>query len=157
MEKPKFVYITYIRTTPQKLWEAVTNADHTRQYWGGLSNKSTDWAKGSKWQHINEEKDNEVYVFGEVLESTPFKRLVLSWFDPDDATDSSVVTMELEPYDDMVRLKVIHGEFKDGSPTQGRVSEGWPAVLSSMKSYLETGKGVDIFASMAAAHRAEGK
>jgi len=144
MKKPDFVYVTYIRSTPKKLWDALTIPDQTRQYWGGLANHSTDWAKGSKWEHVNQKDNNSVYVFGEVLESKPFTRLVLSWLDPDDKSDASVVTMEIEPYDDLVRLKVIHGDFKDGSSMEGKVSQGWPLVLSSLKSFLETGKAVDI-------------
>jgi uncharacterized protein YndB with AHSA1/START domain len=151
MEKPEFVYVTYIHSSPQKVWEALTTPDITRQYWGGIYNKSSDWAKGSKWEHINEKDKEPLYVFGEVLESTPYQRLVLSWIDPDDTADTSVVTLELEPFDDMVRLKVIHGNFKDGARMVGSITKGWPAVLSSLKSYLETGKAIDIMAAIARA------
>src|SRR5271169_2949868 len=137
MKKPKFVYVTYIRTTPKKLWQAVTEPKFTRRYWGGMANVS-DWKKGSKWEHIAEEKNNEVWVAGKVLESIPPKRLVLTWVDPDDTADRSRVTFEIEPVDDMVRLKVVHGNFKDDSAMAGKVAGGWPLVLSSMKSYLET-------------------
>jgi uncharacterized protein YndB with AHSA1/START domain len=146
MEKPKFVYVTYIRTTPVKLWDALTNPVQTRQYWGGMANIS-DWARGSKWEHLNEKDSDPVYVFGEVLESNPPTRLVMSWVDPDDVSDKSVVTLELQPVDDFVRLTVIHGDFKDGSAMQGKISGGWPLVLSSLKSYLETGKNLDIMAA----------
>jgi len=143
MEKPKFVYVTYIRTTPARLWQALTDPGQTRQYWGGLSNYS-DWARGSKWEHVNDEDNRSVYVFGEILESDPPKRLVMSWVDPDNTADTSIVTLEIEPFDDLARLKVIHGNFKDGSDMQGKVSQGWPVVLSSLKSFIETGKGMDI-------------
>jgi uncharacterized protein YndB with AHSA1/START domain len=143
MEKPKFVYVTYIRTTPVKLWDALTNPAQTRQYWGGMANIS-DWARGSKWEHLNEKDSDPVYIFGEVLESNPPTRLVMTWVDPDNLADESLVTLELQPIDDMVRLTVIHGDFKDGSVMQGKVSKGWPLVLSSLKSYLETGKSIDI-------------
>lgn len=143
MEKPEFVYVTYIRTTPEKLWNALTTPEITCEYWGGMTNKS-DWKKGSRWEHHNPADSDPVYVFGEIVESTPFRRLVMTWVDPDNPSDQSLVTLEIEPFDDMARLKVIHGDFKDGSSMQGKVSNGWPRVISSLKSYLETGKGIDI-------------
>ncbi len=145
MEKPEFVYVTYIHSTAQKVWEALTTPGITRNYWGGIYNKSDDWAKGSRWEHINEKDSEPLYIFGEVLESSPYTRLVLSWIDPDDTTDKSVVTYELEPFDDMVRLKVIHGNFKDGARMINSITKGWPIVLSSLKSYLETGKPIDLW------------
>ena len=80
MQKPKLVYASYIRTTPKKLWGAITQPEFTRQYWGGFANVS-DWKKGSRWQHLNPEK--EVWITGQVLECKPPRRLVLSWADPD--------------------------------------------------------------------------
>ena len=146
MDKPKFVYVTYIRTTPEKLWQALTDPKITRQFWGGNSNVS-DWKNGSKWKHVSEGKEGGCCTEGKILESTPPTRLVMSWVDPHDKADSSIVTLEIEPVDDMVRLKVIHGDFKPDSVMAGKVSFGWPLVLSSMKSYLETGKGIDIWAA----------
>lgn len=146
MEKPEFVYVTYIRTTPVKLWEALTDPTQTRQYWGGMINRS-DWAKGSRWEHVNEQDSDPLYVFGEILESKPPTRLVLSWMDPENPDDASVVTLDLQPIDDLVRLTVIHGNFKDDSAMQGRISKGWPLVLSSLKSFLETGSSIDIMKS----------
>jgi uncharacterized protein YndB with AHSA1/START domain len=140
MEKPELVYVTYIRTTPEKLWDAITKPEFTRQYWGGIENVS-DWKKGAKWQHIKHD-DREVLLVGEVLESIPPKRLVISWIDPDDTADSSVVTFEIEPVQHSVCLRVIHGDFKPGSIMATKVSRGWPVVLSSMKSFLETGQGL---------------
>ena len=146
MDKPQFVYVNYIRTTPEKLWAAITNPEFARQYWGGHENVS-DWKKGSKWQHVGDDKKHTVRVTGEVLESIPPKRLVLTWADPAAPEDVSRVTFEIEPIDDMVRLNVVHGDFKPGSVTVNKVSWGWPLVLASMKSYLETGKGLDIWAA----------
>jgi uncharacterized protein YndB with AHSA1/START domain len=145
MINTEFVYTTYIRTTPQKVWDAVTNPEFVRQYWGGHVNTS-DWKKGSKWQHEDTNNNNAVRITGKVLESVPPKRLVLTWADPADVADDSRVTFEIEPVEDMVRLNVIHGDFKFGSIMAGKVVQGWPLVLSSMKSYLETGKAIDIFA-----------
>ena len=145
MNKPELVYVTYIRTTPEKLWAAITNPEFTRQYWAGVENVS-DWKEGSKWEHLGRDKDKqrEVWITGEVVECLPPKRLVLTWADPDDLVDESRVTFEIEPKEEMVCLKVTHDHFKDGSPMSGKVSKGWPRVLSSMKSFLETGQGLDI-------------
>ena len=142
MQKPKQVYTTFIRTTPKKLWAAITKPEFTRQYWAGLANVS-DWKKGSKWEHTT--KENEVWITGKVLECVPPKRLVLSWADPDDLKDKSRVTFEIEAMEDMTCLTVTHGNFTPGSPTFKNVSWGWPRVLSSMKSFLETSQGLNIF------------
>ena len=79
------------------------------------------------------------------MESTPPKRLVLSWADPDDLADKSRVTFEIEAMEDMICLTVTHGNFKTGSTMVKKVSGGWPRVLSSLKTFLETGKGLNIF------------
>jgi uncharacterized protein YndB with AHSA1/START domain len=143
MEKPKLVYTTYIRTTPKKLWAAITKPEFTRQYWAGAKNVS-DWKKGSKWQHVFEDEPDPVAIVGKVLESIPPKRLVLTWADPDIPGDKSRVTFEIEPIEDMVCLTVTHDKFKAGSDMVRKVSRGWPRVLSSMKSFLETGKGLNV-------------
>jgi uncharacterized protein YndB with AHSA1/START domain len=142
MKKPKLVYTTYIRSTPKKTWDAITKPEFTRQYWGGMANVS-DWKKGSKWQHMA--KDNDAWIVGKVAESTPPKRLVLTWADPDQLKDKSRVTFEIEPIEDMVCLTVTHDNFKTGSDMASKVSRGWPLVLSSLKSFLETGKGLNAF------------
>jgi uncharacterized protein YndB with AHSA1/START domain len=145
MEKIEFVYETFIRTTPQRLWDAITKPEFTRQYWGGGENRS-DWNKGSKWQHVHPEEKDPVCAAGDVLESMPPKRLVLTWADPDDPEDASRVVFEIEPLEDMVRLKIVHGGFKPGSASAPKVSWGWPRVLSSLKSFIETGKGLNVWA-----------
>ena len=144
MQKPKLVYETYIRTTPKKLWDALIKPEFTRQYWAGMANVS-DWEKGSPWQHVTEGDTPEVYITGKVLESDPPKRLVLSWADPDELSDKSRVTFEIEPVKDTVLLTVTHDSFKAGSTMPKKVSGGWPRVLSSLKSFLETGKGLNLF------------
>ena len=147
MNHPDQVYTTYIRTTPEKLWAAITNPEFTRQYWGGFENVS-DWKKGSKWEHFGKDDDGtrSVWVFGEVVESVPHKRLVLTWADPERPEDNSQLTFEIEPIEDMVSLIVIHGRFRPGSEMAGKVALGWPRVLSSLKTFLETGKGLNIWA-----------
>jgi uncharacterized protein YndB with AHSA1/START domain len=144
MEKPKLVYTTYIRTTPKKVWLAITKPEFARQYWAGLANVS-DWKEGSPWQHVTKGDKPEVWVTGKVVECTPPKLLVLSWADPDALADKSRVTFEIEAIEDLVCLTVTHDKFKTGSSMVGKVSGGWPRVLSSMKSFLETGKGLNVF------------
>ena len=142
MKKPELVYTTYIRSTPKKTWDAITKPEFTREYWGGLANVS-DWKKGSKWEHLT--KENEAWILGKVVESAPPKRLVLTWADPDLLKDESRVTFEIEAVEDMVCLVVTHDRFKTGSKMAEKVASGWPRVLSSLKSFLETGKGLNIF------------
>lgn len=139
--KPQFVYTTFIRSTPERVWDAIVRPEFTRQYWGGMTNVS-DWSNGSLWQHLNPE--NETWVQGQVVESVPPSRLVLTWADPDDLQDVSRVAFEIEAKGDMVCLKVIHDHFRDDSTMADKVSKGWPLVLSSLKSFLETGNGLDI-------------
>jgi len=144
MEKPKLVYTTYIRTTPEKLWAAITEPEFTRQYWGGGMANISDWKQGSPWRHVTRGDQPETYITGQVLECVPAKRLVLSWADPDDLADKSRVIFEIEPFREMVCLTVTHDDFTAGSTMVGKVSGGWPRVLSSLKSFLETGKGLDV-------------
>lgn len=143
MKSPKQVYTTYIRSTPKKTWDAITKPEFTRQYWAGIANVS-DWKKGSKWEHLAPK--DEVWITGKVVESTPPKRLVVTWADPDKLEDKSRVTFDLERVEDMVCLTVTHDSFKTGSKMAGKVAWGWPRVLSSLKSFLETGEGLNIFA-----------
>ena len=154
MKKIELVYVTYIRTTAQKLWDAITKPEFARQYWGGGENIS-DWKKGSEWRHIKADpasvakgtgEQRPIRVLGQVLESTPPRRLVLSWADPSEPSATSRVAFEIEPIKDMVCLKVTHGELDPDSAMAGRVSQGWPLVLSSMKSYLETGESLNVLA-----------
>jgi uncharacterized protein YndB with AHSA1/START domain len=142
MKNSKQVYTLFIRSTPKKTWDAISKPEFTRQYWGGMTNVS-DWKKGSKWEHHN--PDKEVWVTGKVVESIPAKRLVLTWADPDDLKDKSRVTFEIEKFEGMVSLTVTHDKFVTDSTMAGKVAWGWPRVLSSLKTFLETGKGLNIF------------
>jgi uncharacterized protein YndB with AHSA1/START domain len=148
MSKPDLVYTTYIRTTPEKLWAALITPEFTRQYWGGSANISS-WEKGAKWQHTGE--SGTVHHDGIVEEVTPFQRLVLSWHTPSEPKDISRVTFELIPLKDTVQLNVIHGDFIDASVVADRVSKGWPIVIASLKSYLETGTPLDLWANRSCA------
>jgi len=147
MTNPEFVYTIYIKTTPEKLWNAITNPEFTRRYWG--HENISDWKKGSKWQHVDSDEKRTVRLVGEVLESVPPKRLVLTWAEPSDAADTSRhsrVTFEIEPIGDMVRLNVIHSNLRAGSEVARRIAAGWPRVLSSLKSFLETGVALNTWA-----------
>jgi uncharacterized protein YndB with AHSA1/START domain len=142
MEKPKFVYVTYIATTPEKLWNALIDPKMTSQYWGRRRNAS-DWKPGSKWEHQDYDDASVVDITGKVVESTPPRRLVYTWADPEDAANEakhSRVTFEIEPFLDLVRLTVTHEELEPESDMLRGISFGWPVVLSSLKTLLETGK-----------------
>ena len=130
MTNNEFVYTTYIRTTPEEVWRAITNPEFTRQYW--VNENISDWKKGSKWQHVSD-CGKTIRVVGQVLESHPPNRLVLTWADPKDSSDDSRVTFEIDMVKGMVRLTVIHNNFKAGSTMPAGISMGWPLVLSSMK------------------------
>lgn len=145
MTQTDLVYTVFIKTTPEELWKAITHPEFCRQYWGGHANIS-DWKVGSDWEHHDTNDQNAVRVTGKVLESSPPRRLVISWFSPGEQTDVSKVTFEIESVANLVRLDVTHNEFRDHSAMAGNVAKGWPVVLSSMKSFLETGDGLDMMA-----------
>jgi uncharacterized protein YndB with AHSA1/START domain len=151
-ETTSFVYVTYIRSTPEKVFEAITKPDVARRYWG--HENLSDWNPGSKWEHVRANDERAIQVVGKVVEVSPPTRLVMTWASPSQASDPasySRVTFETEEYEDMVRLTVTHDELEaDGGMANG-VKKGWPAVLSSLKSFLETGRGIDVFAKPKAA------
>jgi len=151
-ETTSFVYVTYIVSTPEKVFEAITKPDVARRYWG--HENVSDWQPGSKWEHIRANDERTVELVGKVIEISPPARLVISWASASQAADPashSRVTFEIEEYDNMVRLTVSHDELEAGSAMANGISKGWPAVLSSLKSFLETGSGIDVFAKPKAA------
>lgn len=151
-ETTSFVYVTYILSTPDKVFEAITNPDLAKRYWG--HENVSDWTPGSKWEHIRANDQRTVELVGKVLEVSPPNRLVITWANASQASDPenhSRVTFEIEEYEDMVRLTVTHDELKAGSGMANGIRKGWPAVLSSLKSFLETGRGIDVFAKPKAA------
>jgi uncharacterized protein YndB with AHSA1/START domain/DNA-binding transcriptional ArsR family regulator len=135
-DKPTFVYVTYIQSTPEKVWEAVTDADLTAQYWGH-SNVS-DWQPGSRWEHQRTDGSGIADVVGEVMEVAPPHRLVMTFGGPDESSAPSVVRFDIEPHHDIVRLTVTHEAFADASDYEAAAA-GWAAVISNLKSLLETG------------------
>ena len=148
----EFVYVTYIRTTPAKLWEALLTPDFTRQYWFGVSLKS-DWKAGAPWKMIF--ADGTVGDGGEVVEIEPERRLVMTWrneFMPElNAEGFSRCTIELEPSGDAVRLSIVHQNDVADSKLIGAVSGGWPKILASLKSLLETGETLALSSAGSAA------
>jgi uncharacterized protein YndB with AHSA1/START domain len=147
MSKPKFVYVTYIRSTPEKVWQALTDQQMIRKYWFGMT-AECDWKPGSPWRLKFE--DGRTADSGEVLEAVPLKRLVLKWrneFKPElKAEGYSRCTMEIELADyypdfggKAVKLTITHELEGEGVKLIDAVSGGWPKVLSNLKSLLETG------------------
>jgi uncharacterized protein YndB with AHSA1/START domain len=147
MSKSKFVYVTYIAATPEKVWHALIDGEVTRQYWE--HENVSDWKSGSTWKHQRSDAAHTVDLVGEVIEVKAPRRLVLTWAAPADAANKAKhtrVTFEIEPIEDMVRLTVTHDELEAGSDMLEKITAGWPRVLSSLKSFLETGRPLKTWA-----------
>lgn len=152
MTKPSFVYVTYIETTPARVWEALVDTDVTRKYWMGLNASVpahvnvSDWRPGSPWEHQRVDETRAVDIAGKVVESTPPHRLVISWARPKELTDESKhsrVTFDIEAIGDaLVKLTVTHEGLEKDEPMLAGISSGWPMVLSNLKSLLETGRAL---------------
>lgn len=146
MDKPQFVYVTYILSTPEKVWSALTDPELTARYWE-RSNVS-DWKVGSPWSHRR--PGGEPVVTGQVLESDPPRRLVTSWYAPEQAENPakrSQVSYDIFEADGKVRLTITHWDLDEEALRD--ISRGWPAVLSNLKTFLETGKTLpDPFGAM---------
>jgi len=144
MNNEKFVYVIYMRTTAEKLWEALTKPEFTRAYWAECWH-DTSWEKGATWKLMI--PDGRVGDAGEVIEIERTRRLVLRWrneFMPELKKEGySRCTFELEPSGDMVKLVVTHEIDMPQSKLLAGVSTGWPMILSSLKSLLETGDALE--------------
>jgi uncharacterized protein YndB with AHSA1/START domain len=136
----QYVYVTYIRTTPQKVWDALTSPEFQKKYWFDMHQES-DWKAGSRWKMVF--SDGRVADAGEILESDPPRRLVIKWRNelrPELTAEGwSRCVYELEEDMDMVKLTVTHSIEKEKAKLIEAVSGGWPKILSSLKTYLETG------------------
>jgi uncharacterized protein YndB with AHSA1/START domain len=134
------VYVTYIRTTPERLWSALTSPEFMKQYWSG-NHFEADWKVGSSWQLVS--ADGQVFDAGEIVELNPPRRLVLKWRNelrPElKAEGFARCTIDLEPMADAVKLTINHGMDRAESKLIAAVSNGWPRILSNLKSFLETG------------------
>jgi uncharacterized protein YndB with AHSA1/START domain len=137
----KFVYVTFIRTTPEELWSALTTPEFTKQYWFGMHCESK-WTVGSPWRLMFQ--DGRVADAGEIVEAESPKRLVIKWrneFRPElKAEGYSRCTLELEPAGQAVKLTITHEMERTGTKFIDAVSGGWPRILSNLKSLLETGE-----------------
>jgi uncharacterized protein YndB with AHSA1/START domain len=135
-----FAYVTYIRTTPEKLWTALISPEFTRQYWFGVTQES-EWTVGSPWRLIFE--DGRIADTGEILEIEEPRRMVIRWrneFRPElKAEGYSRCSIEIEPLDKAVKLTIHHASEGTGTKFIEAVSGGWPMILSNLKSLLETG------------------
>jgi len=144
MATSKFIYVTYIRTTPRKLWRALTEPEFTRRYWMGTSQES-EWTPGASWRIVV--PGGRVVDSGEILEIEPARRLVLSWrheLNPEMRAEGySRLTYELKRQGESVELTIVHQMDKAGSKFIEAVSDGWPLIMSSLKSLLETGESFE--------------
>jgi uncharacterized protein YndB with AHSA1/START domain len=140
MAKSTYVYVSYIRTTPQKLWIALTDPTFIRQYWFGMTAEST-FKAGSPWKLVAQ--NGEVWDAGEIVEADPPRRLVIRWqhqMKPElKAEGASLCTMEITPEGSAVKLAITHTVEREPSQFITAVSGGWPKVISNLKSLLETG------------------
>jgi uncharacterized protein YndB with AHSA1/START domain len=151
MTKPSFVYVTYIATTPEKVWQAFVDTNVMRQYWIGPGAECarvnvSDWKPGSRWEHQRDDETHIVDIVGTVVESTPSRRLVYTWARPSDAEDAtkhSRVAIDIEPHGaGLVRLTVTHEDLEKDPKMLVGISGGWPKVLSNLKTLLETGRAL---------------
>ena len=146
MDKPKFVYVSYISTTAEKLWEALTSGEFTRQYWWGRQVRA-EWRAGGRFEMVKPGGDIDFH--GEVLECDPPRKLVYS-FDPVDPKfrqsneSPSRVSYELEPEEGAIKLTVRHEGFEPGSKIFESIQNGWPALLSGLKTLLESGRSMQF-------------
>jgi uncharacterized protein YndB with AHSA1/START domain len=142
MSKPSFVYVTYIRSTPEQVWQALTDPNVTERYWYGYRVA----ADGKAGEHMTaiDPAGKEVH-HDVILVSDPPRRLSYAWrplYDEYKHERPSRVTIDITPLKDQVRLTVVHDDFDEGSVVLEKIKGGWPAVLSSLKTYLETGRAL---------------
>jgi uncharacterized protein YndB with AHSA1/START domain len=134
----KFVYVTYISSTPRKIWQALIDPKLTAKYWG--HDNISSWKRGAKWEHRRSGKKT-VDLVGKVVEFSPPRRLVVTWAHTADEARKdrhSRVKIEIAPYRTIARLTVTHDRLRRGSDMLEGITYGWPIVLSSLKTLLET-------------------
>jgi len=143
MARSTFVYVTYIRTTPERLWSALTDAEFMKQYWFGMHCESR-WTAGSPWKLVS--SGGQTFDAGEIVEAEPPRRMVIRWQNQRQpeltAEGASLCTMELEQSGTAVKLSITHTIEREPSKLITAVSGGWPKVISNLKSLLETGSAV---------------
>ena len=144
MSKPDYIYVVYIQASCEKIWDALIDPEMNKEYWGRHCNLS-DWKVGSRWQHADYDDRSQVRVAGTVIESERPHRLVLSWARPeqlDDPDKASKVTFTIEEQFGSSKLTVIHSDL-DAEMLRA-ISGGWPPILSSLKTLLETGASMPM-------------
>lgn len=141
-DAPDFVYTIYIAASADAVWNGLVDRELTARYWGRYN--ISDWQAGSKWEHVRSDGSNIVDVHGQVLECDPPRRLVVTWNGPPDSSthepSPSVVSYHLTALGPDTKLTVTHSKLDAGSVMHKGVTQGWPAVLSNLKTILETGK-----------------
>lgn len=144
MPKPEFVYVTYIETTPEKLWRALTSSEFSRRYWFNTELQS-DFKVGSPFALVMDGTTTDV---GEILEADPPRRLSYTFHHVLNETarkePPTKVVFTLEKHGKLVKLTLTHENFAGGSKLLDGISRGWPAILSSLKSLLESGTALAI-------------
>jgi uncharacterized protein YndB with AHSA1/START domain len=144
MPKPEFVYVTYIETTPEKLWEALTSSEFSKRYWFNTELKS-DWKVGSPFALVMNGTTTDV---GEILQADRPLRLSYTFHhvlsEAARKERPTKVVFNLEPHGKLVKLTLTHEDFEEGSVILDGISRGWPAILSSLKSLLESGTALAI-------------
>ena len=144
MKKPDYIYVIYIEAPVEKVWDALVDPEMTKDYWGRHRNAS-DWKVGSRWQHEDYDDPSKVAVVGTVVESNRPHRLVLTWARPDcvgDPDKTSRVTFTIEEQFGTAKLTVLHSDLDE--EMRKAVSGGWPPILSSLKTMLETGASLPM-------------
>lgn len=148
--KPDYVYVTYIATTPEKVWQALTDPAVAREYWGGPTGPTrmnvSDWKVGSRWEHVRADGSEIVDMVGKVLESDPPKHLLMTWARPAEEADTALhsqVRFDIEQVEvGLIKLTVAHEDLAKDPKMLAGVSGGWPLVLSNLKTLLETGRAL---------------
>jgi uncharacterized protein YndB with AHSA1/START domain len=144
MRKPEFIYVSYIETTPEKLWDALTDGDFTERYWFGVHLRS-DWKVGSTFEMVR--GNGTISDAGKVVEYDPPRRLAYTFVNLSDEYKGelpALATFVIEPHGKLVKLTLTHEGFAEGGKFLLGISQGWPAILSALKSLLETGKPLEI-------------
>ena len=141
MNQTKFVYVSYISANQEKIWKALIDPEMTLKYWQHVN--VSDWKPGSIWEHRQRDQDGPIDLVGKVVEFLPPQKLVLTWAfleDKEAEEKHSKVTVELEPFQGVVRLTLTHEGLEVDSDMMIGITEGWPKVISSLKSLMEAGK-----------------
>ena len=138
INRPTYRYVTYIEATPERVWEALTDENLTAAYWGHRN--VSEWQAGARWEHRRLDGSGIADVAGTVVTSDPPRKLAVTFDPPADAPpdDPTIVTFEIEPYHEIVRLTVTHENLRSPEDLEA-VGAGWPAVCANLKSLLETG------------------